>query len=150
MSELNEVGLLYNSLIVGGLLFLLGLVGFILRRNLIVMFLCVEMMLQGVAINLVAWSRFHDDWGGQVLVIFMIAVAAAEAGIALALILMLFHQSGTLDVAFWQQMREEGSAPFVDRGIPEMQSGDQVWPSLTPAGLEPEVDRDEQRHRSRV
>lgn len=83
MNPLNETALLYNSLVIGTVLFVLGLVGVVVRRNVIVMFLCVEMMLQGVAVNLIAWSRYYNDWGGQMLVLFIIAVAAAEAGIAL-------------------------------------------------------------------
>ena len=60
----------------------------------IVMFLAAEMMLQGVSVSFVAWSRFHNDWGGQILVIFILTVAACEAAIALALVLVLFHASG--------------------------------------------------------
>ncbi len=147
---MNESALLYNYLLVGGVLFALGLIGFVVRRNMIVMFLCAEMMLQGVSISLVAWSRFHDDWGGQMLVLFIIAVAAAEAGIALALILMLFHQSGSLDMAFWQDLREDDQPAFVDHKVPEDDDRDRLWPVLTPAGIEPEVDPDEQLHRSKI
>lgn len=147
---MNESALLYNYLLIGGVLFALGLVGFVVRRNMIVMFLCAEMMLQGISISLVAWSRFHDDWGGQMLVLFIIAVAAAEAGIALALILMLFHQSGSLDMAFWQDLREDDQPAFVDHKVPEDDDRDRIWPVLTPAGIEPEVDPDEQLHRSKI
>ncbi|MBC8353233.1 MAG: NADH-quinone oxidoreductase subunit NuoK [Planctomycetes bacterium] len=147
---MNEAALLQNYLVVGGLLFGIGLLGFIVRRNMIVMFLCAEMMLQGVSVSAIAFGRYHDDWGGQMLVIFIIAVAAAEAGIALALILMLYHKSGTLDMAFWQDMREEGQPAFIDRGVPEERDQDSVWPTLTPAGVEPEVDQEERQHRSNV
>ena len=117
---MNEVSLLYNYLAVGGILFALGLIGFLVRRNMIVMFLCAEMMLQGVSVSLVAWGRYHaaTTWGGQMLVIFIITVAACEAGIALALILMLAQRSGKLDSAVWQDLREEGQPPFVDRAGP--------------------------------
>ena len=145
-----EAALLQNYLVVGGLLFGIGLIGFIVRRNMIVMFLCAEMMLQGVSVSAIAFGRYHNDWGGQMLVIFIIAVAAAEAGIALALILMLYHKSGTLDMAFWQDMREDGQPAFIDRGVPEERAADRVWPTLTPAGVEPEVDEEEQLHRSNV
>ena len=80
---MNDAAVLHNYLVVGGLLFAIGLVGVLVRRNVIVMFLSAEMLLQGVSVSLVAWGRYHDDWGGQVLVIFTIAVAAAEAGIAI-------------------------------------------------------------------
>ena len=80
----NEIALLNNYLIVGALLFGIGMIGFLSRRNMIVMFLSVEIMLQGVSVSLVAWSRFHNDFGGQMLVLFIIAVAACEAAMALA------------------------------------------------------------------
>ena len=147
---MNESAMLYNYLLIGGLLFALGLIGFIVRRNMIVMFLCAEMMLQGVSVSMVAWSRFHNDWGGQMLVLFIIAVAAAEAGIALALILMLFHQSSSLDMAFWQDLREGDQPAFVDQKVPEDDDRARVWPTLTPAGIEPEVEPDEQLHRSKI
>jgi NADH-quinone oxidoreductase subunit K len=147
---MTESALLYNYLLIGGVLFALGLIGFVVRRNMIVMFLCAEMMLQGVSVSLVAWSRYHDDWGGQMLVLFIIAVAAAEAGIALALILMLFHQSGSLDMAFWQDLREDDQPAFVDHKPTEDDDRDHIWPTLTPAGIEPEVDPDEQMHRSKI
>ena len=84
-----KLALLQNYLVVGALLFGIGLIGFFSRRNMIVMFLAAEMMLQGVSVSLVAWGRFHNDWGGQVLVIFILTVAACEAAIALALVLTL-------------------------------------------------------------
>ena len=84
----SDVVLLHNYLIVGALLFGIGLVGFLARRNMIVMFLCAEIMLQGVAVSLVAWGRFHNNWGRQIIVIFILAVPACDAGIALARTLM--------------------------------------------------------------
>ena len=91
---MGELQLLQSYLVVGAMLFSIGLLGVLTRRNMIVMFLAVEMMLQGVSVSLVAWSRFHNDWGGQILVIFVLTVAACEAAIALVLVLMLFHTSG--------------------------------------------------------
>lgn len=149
----NELAVLQNYLVIGAVLFAVGLIGFVVRRNMIVMFLCAEMMLQGVSITLVAFGRYHNNWGGQMLVLFIITVAACEAGIALALILMLFKKSGTLDIAFWQDMREAGQPPYVDRAIPEERAEERVWPRLTPAGIEPQVDdveKEERLHRSRV
>lgn len=147
---MNEAAMLYNSLLVGGLLFVIGMIGLLVRRNMIVMFMCAEMMLQGIAMSFIAWGRFHQDWGGQMMVIFMITVAACEAAIALALILMLYHKSGKLDIAFWQDMREEGQPAFVDREVPEEIEEDPVWPTLTEAGHEPVKDEDALLHRSRV
>ena len=147
---MNETALLYNFLAVGGLLFALGLVGFLVRRNLIVMFLCAEMMLQGVSVSLVGWGRYHNDWGGQMLVVFIITVAACEAGLAMALILMLAQRAGKLDSTTWQDLREEGQPAYVDREVPEESIADHVWPHLTPAGIEPSIDQDDLSHRSRV
>ncbi len=147
---MNEVALLQNYLVVGGLLFGIGLIGFLVRRNMIVMFLCAEMMLQGVSVSAIAFGRYHNDWGGQMLVVFMIAIAAAEAAIALALIVILFHKSGTLDMAFWQDLREEGQPAFVDQGVPEERAAGHVWPTLTRSGVEPTVDPEEKMHRSQV
>ena len=147
---MNELSLLYNYLMVGAILFVLGLVGFLTRRNLIVMFLCAEMMLQGVSLTLIGFGRYHTDWGGQMLVIFIITVAACEAGIALALILMLAQRAGKLDSAVWQDLREEGQPAYVDRRVPEERADDHIWPTLTPAGREPVPDLDEATHRSKV
>ena len=147
---MDEVLLLKNYLVLGAALVAVGMIGFLVRRNMIVMFISAEIMLQGVSISLVAWSRFHGNWGGQMLVVFIIAVAACEAGIGLALILMLFKKSGRLDIAFWQDMREEGQPAFVDRHLPEGREEEQVWPRLTPAGIEPEAEEERELHRSRV
>ncbi len=147
----HEYALLHNYLIVGALLFGIGLIGFLARRNMILMFLCAEMMLQGVSVSLVAWGRFHDDFGGQMLVVFIIAVAACEAAVALAMILMLFQRSGTLDITAWQELREANQPPFVDHEIPEPPpEEDHEWPRLAPAGVEPQVPRERTDYRPHV
>src|SRR5579871_6101395 len=93
---------LHHYLVVGAILFALGMIGFLARRNLIVMFLSAEMMLQGVAVNLVAFARYRGNLQGQAFTLFILTVAACEAGIALALILMLYKSKHTLDVSDWQ------------------------------------------------
>ncbi|HEX4132210.1 MAG TPA: NADH-quinone oxidoreductase subunit NuoK [Pirellulales bacterium] len=148
-----EVHLLYDTLVVGALLFGIGLIGFLARRNMIVMFLAVEMMLQGVSVSLVAWGRLHNDWGGQLLVLFILTVAACEAGIALALVLTLYHRSGRLDVAFWHALREANQPAFVDHELPDDPHPKPVWPELPPAGIEPPLDDEilvEREHRIHV
>ncbi|HUY34440.1 MAG TPA: NADH-quinone oxidoreductase subunit NuoK [Pirellulales bacterium] len=146
---MDEVQWLDRYLLIGALLFGIGLIGFMSRRNMIVMFLAAEMMLQGISVSLVAWGRFHNDWGGQVLVIFILTVAACEAAIALALILMLYHQSGNLDITVWQSLREANQPKFVDDVLEETVDVAH-WPTLTPAGVEPEQPLDEMIHRSHV
>jgi len=148
---MNETELLEANLLVGGLLFGIGMIGFLSRRNMIIMFLAAEMMLQGVSVSLVAWGRYHDDWGGQVLVILILTVAACEAALALALITALYQRSGKLDIAFWQHVREDNQPAYIDQRIPEEDDGAQPdWPTLPPAGGSPEVDPEEQLHRTHV
>lgn len=147
---MSEVALLNNSLMIGAVLFGIGLVGFLSRRNMIVMFLCAEMMLQGISVSLVAWGRYHNDWGGQMLVIFILTVAACEAGIALALVLMLFQRTGRLDIAAWHQLREENVPAYRDEEVDEYVEPPKVWPQLTPSGVIPEPDERELMYREHV
>lgn len=128
-----------NYLIIGAILFALGTIGFLSRRNMIVMFLSVEMMLQGVGLNLVAFGYEWRNAHGQIFTIYMLAVAAAEAALALALILALYRRRRSLDVTLWQELREPDQPPIVDspdavRPAPEPAP---AWPKLTPAGMEP-------------
>lgn len=146
----NETALLNNYLIVGALLFGIGMVGFLSRRNMIVMFLSVEIMLQGVSVSLVAWSRFRNDFGGQMLVLFIIAVAACEAAIALALVVTLFNRRGTLDIADWQSLREANVPPFQEELLPPPVDDSEPLPHLPPAGVQPEISREETDYRPRV
>ena len=139
---MNEVSLLYNFLAVGGILFALGMIGFLVRRNMIVMFLCAEMMLQGVAINFVAFARFHGNLQGQVFVLFILAVAACEAGVALALFLSLYRRRRSLDSSDWQELRELGVPPAVDEEPLEVVK-EEPLPTLTPAGARPQPTAEE-------
>ena len=118
MNPTPSLALLQNALTVGAILFSLGLVGILTRRNLIVMFLCAEMMLQGISVSLVAWSRYHGDWGGQVLVIFVLTVAACEAAVALVFVLQAFSRTGRLDAAAWQSLREATMPRTIDHELP--------------------------------
>ncbi len=98
-------------LIVGAILFALGLIGFVTRRNLIVMFLCTELMFQGIVIILVAFGRYPLDgepmFDGQVFSLFLLAVAASEAALGLALVVLLFRYKGTLDAGAWNMLRDD-------------------------------------------
>jgi len=135
-----------NYLAVGAILFGLGLVGFLTRRNLIIMFLCAEMMLQGVAVNLVAFARKHGNLSGQVLVLFILTVAACEAAVALALILMLYRRRRSLDVSLWQELREPDQEPIVDEEPLPPSPPEEPLPQLTPAGPEPAHRTEETSH----
>jgi NADH-quinone oxidoreductase subunit K len=130
---------IHHYLVVGAALFALGLIGFLARRNLIVMFLSAEMMLQGVAINLVAFARYRGNLQGQAFTLFILTVAACEAGIALALILILFRSRRSLDVSLWQELREAGEEPTTDEEEGPLPPPEKPapMPHLTPAGHEP-------------
>jgi NADH-quinone oxidoreductase subunit K len=135
---------LQSYLVVGAVLFALGIVGFLTRRNMIVMFLSAEMMLQGVAVNLVAFAKFRGDLGGQVLVLFILTVAACEAAIALALILMLYKRRKSLDVSVWQDLREADQEPDQDEEtLPDVAKTEDFQP-LTPAGAAPPATKETQ------
>jgi len=92
-------------MIIGAVLFSLGVVGFVSRRNMIVMFLCTEVMFQGVLVNLVAMGMLHGNLQGQVLGLFVLVIAAVEAGLGLAIVVMLYRRRGSLDAEDWRQMR---------------------------------------------
>lgn len=98
-------------LLVGAALFVLGLIGFATRRNLIVMFLCTELMFQGIVVNLVALGRYplkgEPNLDGQVFALFLLAIAAAEAALALALVVLLYRHKGTLDAESWTLLKDE-------------------------------------------
>jgi NADH-quinone oxidoreductase subunit K len=128
---------LEDYLIVGAILFGLGMIGFLARRNMIIMFLSAEMMLQGVAVNLVAFAHYRGNLGGQVLTLFIVTVAACEAAVALALILMLYRRGKSLDVSLWQELREPDQDPIVDEEPLPRPPPEEPQPHLPPAGLEP-------------
>lgn len=95
---------LYHYLFLACAMFALGVIGFLTRRNLIIMFLCTELMFQAVGIALIAFSRFHMNHTGEVFVIFVLTIAAAEAALALALVVLLFKRKETLDASAWAEL----------------------------------------------
>jgi NADH-quinone oxidoreductase subunit K len=100
-----SVVILEHYLAVGAIMFCIGLIGFLTRRNLIVIFLCTELMFQGVAINLIAFGAFHHNLAGQAFVIFVLVIAASEASLALGLVILLFREKNTLDADAWRLLR---------------------------------------------
>ncbi|MCS7161051.1 MAG: NADH-quinone oxidoreductase subunit NuoK [Gemmatales bacterium] len=89
------------------LIFATGAVGFLVRRNVILMVLFAELMLQAVSLNLASAGFLHGDYGGQVLAILVITVAACEAALALVFALALYQRKSTLDISQWSQLGEE-------------------------------------------
>lgn len=133
-------------LAVGAALFILGALGFLTRRNLIVMMLSAEMMLHGVSLTFVTFGRLHGTNVGQVFTIFILTVAACEAGLALALILALYQKVKTLDIEDWTSLREADlpSPKSPDERVEPPLPEDIVhFPHLTPAGRAPELHEDD-------
>ncbi len=89
--------MLPESLVLAGMIFVLGTLGVIVRRNAIIMFLCIELQLNAVNLTFVAFSRFIGI-EGQVFVFFVLAVAAAEAAVGLAIIISIFRHYETVNV----------------------------------------------------
>ena len=97
---------LAHYLILGAILFTIGLFGFFLnRRNLIVLLMSVELMLLSASFNFVAFSSWFNDTAGQVFVFFILTVAAAEAAIGLAILVLLFRNRNTIDVNELDQLK---------------------------------------------
>jgi len=121
----------------------LGALGFLTRRNLILMILSSELMLHGVSLTLVTFGRMHHSQEGQAFTIFILTVAACEAGLALSLVLALYQKSKSLDVEVWTALREPDLPPPMveeDRDEPAVtQPVAQRFPKLMPAGREPDA-----------
>lgn len=88
----------YFFLLVGISLFFIGAIGFLVRRNLIICFMCIELMLNGVNLVFITFSHFLKSAIGMMYVLFVMAIAAAEVAIGLAIILMVFRLTGSVDM----------------------------------------------------
>jgi NADH-quinone oxidoreductase subunit K len=87
---------LYYYLVLSFVIFAMGMLGMLIRRNVIIMLLSMELMLNGANLALVAYSRFRGDEAGQVMAFFVMALAAAEAAIGLALVIAVYRHFKTL------------------------------------------------------
>jgi NADH-quinone oxidoreductase subunit K len=94
----------WQCLLLGAVLFGLGLIGFVSRRNLIIMFLSTEVMLQGVLVNLLGLNAVYRTVAGQSFALFVLVIAAVEAAVGLGMIVLLFRRRATLDSEAWRQM----------------------------------------------
>jgi NADH-quinone oxidoreductase subunit K len=92
-------------LMLSAAVFMIGVFGFLTRRNIIIMFMSIELMLNAVNISLVAFSHYLQDMRGQILVVFIITVAAAEAAIGLAIIIALFRNKDTVHADEMSEMK---------------------------------------------
>jgi len=127
-------------LLVGAGLFILGALGFVTRRNLILMVLSAELMLHGISLTLVTFGRMHQTQEGQAFTIFTLTVAACEAGLALSLVLSLYRTSHSLDIQLWSELRDpDMPGPDLDLAGDTVKLPDSYEniPKLTPAGIVP-------------
>lgn len=94
---LQELGT-FPYLLVASLMFSIGMVGVMMRRNAIIVFMCVELMLNAVNLALVTFSRLHDNASGSMLVFFVMCIAAAEAVVGLAIVIAMFRNKKEVDI----------------------------------------------------
>jgi NADH-quinone oxidoreductase subunit K len=97
---------LAHYLVLGAILFAISMAGiFLNRRNVIIMLLAIELMLLAVNLNFIAFSRYLGDMAGQVFVFFILTVAAAESAIGLAILVLLFRSTGSIDIEAQARLR---------------------------------------------
>ena len=89
--------MIQDYLIISIILFCIGIIGVVSRRNVLIIFMSIELMLNAANLAFIAFSRFHESMDGHVLAMMVMAVAAAEAALALAVVILLHKQKGKLD-----------------------------------------------------
>ena len=107
MQETNlfvNIGL-NHYLVLSAVLFTIGLSGVLLRRNLIVVLMCVELMLNAVNISFIAFSKYNFNFQGQVMVFFVMTIAAAEAAVGLAIIVSIFKRFKEVNIRFFEHLK---------------------------------------------
>ena len=87
------------------ILFAIGVTGVLMRRNMIVLFMCIELMFNASNLLLVALSQYHSDSAAQVFVFFVMLVAAAEAAVGLAILVMLYRNNPTTQIDVWNRLK---------------------------------------------
>lgn len=90
---------IHHYLLLSALLFALGLIGIIVRRNLLVVFMCIEVMINAVNLSFVALARYYNTMDGHVVAIFVMAIAAVEAAIGLGILISLFRNRQTVNLS---------------------------------------------------
>jgi NADH-quinone oxidoreductase subunit K len=94
-----------NYLILSAVLFSIGVMGVLFRRNAIIILMSVELMLNAVNLLLAAFSVMHNDAGGQVMVFFIMAVAAAEVAVGLAILVLIYRNVGSVDIDVMDKLK---------------------------------------------
>lgn len=96
---------LQHYILLSSALFAIGVLGVLYRRNAIVIFMCIELMLNAVNLLLVAFSNYHKDPSGQVFVFFIMAVAAAEVAVGLAILIVIYNNVRTTDINILNKLK---------------------------------------------
>ncbi len=104
MNHLSDP-MIFPALVTGAALFSIGLAGIMLRRSLIAVLMCIELMLTAVNLTLVTFSRLNQDMNGQLMVFFIVTVAAAEGAIGLGLLIALYRNLREVGTAQLNQMK---------------------------------------------
>lgn len=93
------------GIILSVIIFCIGLFGVLIRRNLIVILMSIELMLSAINILFVIFSKMYNALDGHVIVLFIFIIASAEAAVGLAIIVSLFRMRGTIDVSDWKELK---------------------------------------------
>lgn len=104
LSIINQVSI-HHFIALSMILFVIGMVGVLIRRNVIVILMSIELMLNAVNLSFVAFSRYFGDANGQVMVFFVIAVAAAEAAIGLAIAVSVFRKFNGVEIKLFENLK---------------------------------------------
>ncbi|MBK9270553.1 MAG: NADH-quinone oxidoreductase subunit NuoK [Saprospiraceae bacterium] len=107
----NQVPEIFNVIphthyvLLSTILFVIGIIGVIVRKNVIIMFMCIEIMLNAVNLMLTSTSAYYSHSGGQIMVFFTMAVAAAEVSVGLAIIVMIYKNLKTINIDAFQKLK---------------------------------------------
>ena len=104
LENVSGVGL-NHYLVLSAIIFTIGMLGVLLRRNVIVMLMGIELMLNAVNLTFIAFSHFTSNINGQIMVFFVMTVAAAEAGVGLALAVTIFKKFKELNIQFFERLK---------------------------------------------
>ena len=104
MNIINEIGI-NNYVWLAAILFSIGVLGVMFRRNAIIILMSVELMLNAVNLLFVAFSVMHGDAGGQIMVFFIMAVAAAEVAVGLAILVLMYRNVTSVDIAVMNKLK---------------------------------------------
>ncbi|MBX3041367.1 MAG: NADH-quinone oxidoreductase subunit NuoK [Bdellovibrionaceae bacterium] len=101
---INQIGL-SHYLVLSAALFTMGFLGVLMRRNVLVMMMCIELMLNAVNLTFIAFSKFSGRIDGQIMVFFVMTIAAAEAAVGLAIIVSIFKRYREVNIRFFEHLK---------------------------------------------